>query len=162
MANPASIWSFSMRPCSASGKFEKIPLEVHQKLLRLNAETPMVMAARLAAMGKLNANARLVFVSSLSHFTGYPGAASYAASKDAIAVYAKSIRKPFARFSVRVCCVFPGPMQTAQAETHAPMGAERQQAHAARGGCQGHIGRDCEGQGAHHSRHRAKSLCLGR
>ncbi len=109
---------------SATGKFEKIPLEAHQRLLRLNAETPMVMAVQLAAAGKLNANARLAFVSSLSHFTGYPGAASYAASKDAIAVYAKSIRKPFLRIGVKVSCIFPGPMQTEQAERHAPVGAK--------------------------------------
>lgn len=109
---------------SATGNFEKIPLQVHQKLLRLNAETPMVMTAQLAAAGKLNANSRLAFVSSLSHFTGYPGAASYAASKDAIAIYAKSIRKPFSGIGVKVSCIFPGPMKTQQAELHAPDGAK--------------------------------------
>ena len=105
---------------SATGKFEFIPLSAHQNLIRLNAETPMVMAARLAAAGKLNLGGHLAFISSLSHFTGYPGAASYAATKDAIAVYAKSIRKPFAKRGVSVSCVFPGPMRTAQAARHSP------------------------------------------
>jgi len=108
---------------SATGKFEKIPFEIHHKLMRLNAETPMVLTAGLAAAGKLKAGGRVAFVSSLSHFTGYPGAASYAASKDAIAVYARSIRKPFAKQGIKVSCVFPGPMRTGQAERHSPPGA---------------------------------------
>jgi len=108
---------------SATGAFENIPVEVHHKLLRLNAETPMVMTAALAAAGKLKTNGRVAFISSLSHFTGYPGAASYAASKDAIAIYAKSIRKPFARQGIKVSCVFPGPMRTGHAERHSPRGA---------------------------------------
>ena len=111
---------------SATGKFETIPLTVHHQLIRLNTETPMVMAAGHAAMGKLNANGHLTFISSLSHFTGYPGGASYAATKDAIAVYARSIRKPFAKRGISVSCVFPGPMRTAQADRHSPAGADAQ------------------------------------
>ncbi len=109
---------------SASGRFEQIPFHVYDKLIRLNAETPMVMASQLHQQGLFAPKADLVFVSSLSHFTGYPGAAVYSATKDAIAIYAKSIRKPFARLGIRVTCVFPGPMQTAQADRHAPKGAD--------------------------------------
>ena len=62
------------------------------------------------------AGGTVIFVSSLSHRTGYPGAASYAASKGAIAVYAGSIRKPFRRaLGVHVACAFPGPMKTEHA-----------------------------------------------
>ncbi len=111
---------------SASGRFENIPLKAHLKLLRLNAEAPMVMSASLASGGGIASGGYLVFVSSLSHVLGYPGAASYAASKDAIAVYAKSIRKPFARRGIKVSCVFPGPMQTDQAEKHSPAGSDAQ------------------------------------
>jgi short-subunit dehydrogenase len=46
-----------------------------------------------AGCGDCRSGAAMVFVSSLSHFTGYPGAASYAASKDALAIYARSMRK---------------------------------------------------------------------
>ena len=110
---------------SATGAFEAIPAEAHARLLAVNAEAPMVLCARLAAAGALGRGGRLVFVSSLSHFTGYPGAASYGASKDAIAVYAGSIRKPFARtlgVSVSVAC--PGPLRTDHAARHAPAGAD--------------------------------------
>ncbi len=108
---------------SASGKFENMPTSAYTSLMRLNAVTPMVMASQLAARKMFSARGHLVFISSLSHFTGYPGAAVYSATKDAIAVYAASIRKPFAKLGISVSCVFPGPMKTAQAERHAPKGA---------------------------------------
>lgn len=108
---------------SASGKFEKMPTSAYSRLLQLNAVTPMVMASQLAGRKMFSARGHLVFISSLSHFTGYPGAAVYSATKDAIAVYAASIRKPFAKLDISVSCVFPGPMKTAQADRHAPKGA---------------------------------------
>ncbi|MGB7336033.1 MAG: SDR family oxidoreductase [Salaquimonas sp.] len=109
---------------SASGKFENMPFSAYQKLVALNAETPMVMAADLGSKNKFTKGANLVFISSLSHYTGYPGASVYAATKDAIAVYAKSIRKPFAKRGISVSCVFPGPLKTSQAERHSPRGAK--------------------------------------
>ena len=85
----------------------------------------MVICATLAARGALARGGHVVFISSLSHMTGYPGAASYAATKDAIAIYAKSIRRPFKRqLGVHVACAFPGPLRTGQAERHAPKGAK--------------------------------------
>ncbi len=108
---------------SASGKFEAMPLTAYEKLIALNVETPMIMASQLAATRMFSKQSHLVFISSLSHYTGYPGASVYGASKDAIAVYAKSIRKPFAKIGVSVSCVFPGPLKTAQADRHAPKGA---------------------------------------
>ncbi|WP_425419486.1 SDR family NAD(P)-dependent oxidoreductase [Oricola indica] len=109
---------------SATGRFQAIPLDAHLKLLSVNTEAPLVLCAGLAARGALAPGGRVIFVSSLSHWTGYPGAASYAASKDAIAAYAKSIRKPFRKaFGVRVSCAFPGPLRTRHAARHAPKGA---------------------------------------
>lgn len=109
---------------SATGPFEKIPQHAHLKLLRINAETPMVLAAKLAGSGAMNTVSSMSFISSLSHYTGYPGAASYAASKDALAVYARSIRKSFAKQGISVSAVFPGPLRTGHAERHAPPGAD--------------------------------------
>jgi short-subunit dehydrogenase len=109
---------------SATGQFEKIPIEAHRRLLALNAEAPLVLTAALAEQGGLAEGGRVVFISSLSHQTGYPGAASYAASKDTVAAYAKSIRKPFRRdLDVAVCCAFTGPLRTDHAARHAPDGS---------------------------------------
>ena len=110
---------------SSTGRFEKIPVEAHRRLITVNVEAPMVLCAALAGNGALAKGGKVLFVSSLAHMTGYPGAASYAASKDAVAVYAKSIRRSFRRaLGVHVACAFPGPLRTDHAERHAPKGAK--------------------------------------
>ncbi|MCO5058979.1 MAG: SDR family NAD(P)-dependent oxidoreductase [Rhizobiaceae bacterium] len=110
---------------SATGRFEAIPFEAQRRILQLNAETPILMATALAGAGALRGG--LCFVSSLSHFTGYPGASAYAASKDAIAVYAKSVRRPFAARGISVTLACPGPLATDHAARHAPPGANGSQ-----------------------------------
>lgn len=107
---------------SATGRFEAIPVEAYRRLMTVNAETPMLLSAGLVRSGRMAGP--MCFVSSLSHFTGYPGAAVYAASKDALAVYAKSVRKPFARRGVSVTLACPGPLRTDHAARHAPAGAD--------------------------------------
>lgn len=109
---------------SATGRFEDIPVAAHLKLLRLNAETPILLTGLFERSGLHAKGGSIVFVSSLSHATGYPGAASYAASKDALAIYARSIRKPFAARGHHVMTVFPGPVRTEHAARHAPPGAK--------------------------------------
>ena len=107
---------------SATGKFEKIPVEAHQKVLAVNLTAPMVIAGGLARSG-MSPHPNLVFISSLSYAVGYPGAASYAASKDGLAIYAKSITQPFAKIGIAVTCVFPGPVRTGHAEKYSPKGS---------------------------------------
>lgn len=108
---------------SATGRFDKIPAATHANVLAVNTTAPLVLANRLAAENAMNEGSSLVFVSSLSHVLGYPGAASYAASKDAVAIYAKSVRRPFRKLGIRVCCAFPGPIRTDHAERHSPNGS---------------------------------------
>lgn len=108
---------------SATGRFARIPAAAYQRLIAINVTAPLVMAQRLVASERVARGGTIVFVSSLSHVTGYPGASVYAATKDAVAVYARSVRKPFGRRGVRVLTVFPGPVRTAHAERHAPPGA---------------------------------------
>lgn len=109
---------------SATGRFEDIDTATQLAVLRINTEAPMVIAARLLSAKAINPGAAILFVSSLSHFTGYPGAASYAASKDALAVYAKSMRKAAKARGVSITVAFPGPLRTAHAERYAPKGAD--------------------------------------
>jgi len=105
---------------NATGNFEKIPMSAHRKLLEVNLVAPMIIATGFASQNAMTENSGIVFISSLSHVVGYPGAASYAATKDAIAIYAKSIRKPFAKLGVCVTCAFPGPIRTEHAKRHSP------------------------------------------
>ena len=69
---------------SATGGFETLPAATVERLMVLNAETPMILAANLLRAGAVTGG--VCFVSSLSHYTGYPGAAAYAASKDALEI----------------------------------------------------------------------------
>ena len=105
---------------SATGKFEAIAPSAYDKLIAINAEAPMVMASHLVP--HMSPKGAILFVSSLSHFTGYPGAAIYGGSKDAIAVFAKSIRKTCAKQNISVTVAFPGPLRTDHAARHAPKG----------------------------------------
>lgn len=108
---------------SATGPFESIPFEASVRLVRVNVSAPLVMASGLVGGGAMNKRSTLVFVSSLSHAVGYPGAAAYAASKDAVSAYAEAVRRPFRKRGVRVTTVYPGPLRTLHAERHAPPGA---------------------------------------
>ncbi|WP_162654077.1 SDR family oxidoreductase [Lentilitoribacter sp. Alg239-R112] len=108
---------------SATGKFEEIDPKAYENLIRLNAGFPMQASIAMARENCYADNTNLIFISSLSHATGYPGASVYGASKDAIAIFAKSIRKPFAKRGIAVTTIFPGPVRTAHAERHAPKGA---------------------------------------
>ncbi len=119
-AAPAYDWIIHNAGVSATGGFERLPDSAYRTVLTLNCETPMVMTARLLEAGRIAAGGRLIFISSLSHFTGYPGGAVYGASKDALTIYARSIRAELAASGVRVLTVFPGPLRTEHAARHAP------------------------------------------
>ena len=126
-ANPTARapfdWLILNAGASATGKFEDLPVEAMLKLIRLNAEAPMVLASHLLGSNAISTSGHIVLVSSLSHFTGYPGAAAYAASKSALAVFGTSIRKAARARGVSVTIAYPGPLATDHAARHAPKGA---------------------------------------
>lgn len=106
---------------NATGAFETVPLQQHLAVLRINLSGPIWLTHLLLKENLIATGGRLVLVSSLSHFTGYPGAASYAASKDGLASLAVALRKPlWSQLRVRVHLVCPGPMDTPHATRHAP------------------------------------------
>ncbi len=109
---------------SATGRFEEIPPDAYKKLIDINLQAPILLTTALSRDNRVNKGGKLVYISSLSHAVGYPGAAVYAATKDALAIYARSIRKPFKKNGVGVLTVFPGPIRTDHAELHAPPGAK--------------------------------------
>ncbi len=108
---------------SAAGRFEDIPASAYKPLIDVNLTAPILLASGLMKAGLLAKDGCITFVSSLSHVTGYPGAAVYAGTKDGLAIYARSVRKGWKRQRVRVMTVFPGPIRTAHAERYAPAGA---------------------------------------
>ena len=104
---------------SGTGRFEDIPAEHHQRIMALNFEAPVQITCALLASDACAPKAKHVFIGSLSTFTGYPGATSYAASKDGLASFARSLNKSLPRGS-SAHCVFPGPMRTEHAAKYAP------------------------------------------
>lgn len=98
---------------SATGPFEKIPAPSHSKVIALNLTAPIVLTSHLMKAGLLKD--QVAFVASLSVFSGYPGAVSYAASKDGLAAFARSLPAP-----LRASTIYPGPLNTQHARRYAP------------------------------------------
>jgi short-subunit dehydrogenase len=105
---------------NAVGRFEEIDPARQQAVMAINLAAPMLLTAGLLAERQISANGALIFISSLSHFAGYPGAAVYAATKDGIASYARSLRVGLAPQHVHVLTVFPGPTRTVHASRYSP------------------------------------------
>lgn len=105
---------------SCVGAFVAAPLVTQRAVLAVNLVAPLLLTARLLRDRSIAAGAGLVFIASLSHFIGYPGASVYAATKDGLAAYARSLRVALAPDKVRVLVVYPGPTRTAHARQYSP------------------------------------------
>lgn len=106
---------------SAAGAFEDIPPDVQRRVIAVNLAAPVELVAHLMRTGGLARGGRLVLVASLSHYTGYPGAAVYAGTKDGLITLARSLRGPLWRqCRVRVHALAPGPIDTPHAARYAP------------------------------------------
>lgn len=109
---------------SAVGRFATSDLAAQRRVTSINLEAPLVVTAGLLGAGRVAAGGSLVFVSSLSHQVGYPGAAVYAATKDGVASYARSLSVALAPERIHVLRVFPGPTRTEHAARYAPKGSD--------------------------------------
>ncbi|MEZ4864678.1 MAG: SDR family NAD(P)-dependent oxidoreductase [Caldilineaceae bacterium] len=105
---------------SAVGAFVDLELAAQQRVLALNLNMPLRLTAALLQAKRLAPQSSLVFISSLSHFAGYPGASVYAASKDGVAAYARSLAVALAPQGMKVLTVYPGPTRTAHARRYSP------------------------------------------
>lgn len=102
------------------GAFEKADMNVQRTVLNVNLRAPMQLTTALLANGTLRRGSTLVFIASLSHFVSYPGAAAYAASKDGLTAYARSLSVALKPEGIHVMTVFPGPTRTPHASEHSP------------------------------------------
>ncbi len=108
---------------SAVGPFEHHSLESLRAVLWINFVAPVLITARALEAGVFAPDATLVFVSSLSHYVGYPGASVYAASKDGLAHFSRCVRVGLRGQGLNCLTLFPGPMRTPHAKRYAPPGA---------------------------------------
>lgn len=116
---PADIFVHSAG-ISAVGRFASADLDRQQAVLDVNLQAPLQLTAGALRAGLVAPGGTLVYLASLSVFTGYPGAAVYAASKDGLAAYARSLRAALAGRGVQVLTVYPGPTRTAHARRYSP------------------------------------------
>lgn len=105
---------------NAVGPFAGCDLDRQQMVLDVNLLAPLLLTAGLLRHNRIAQRGSFVFISSLSHFVSYPGAAVYAASKDGLAAYARSLRVALARRDLHVLTVYPGPTRTAHARRYSP------------------------------------------
>lgn len=105
---------------SAAGAYEQVPLPAQLAVVTINFSAPLVLTAGLLNHKRLAAGARVVFIASLSYYVGYPGATTYAATKDGIVSYARSLAVAIAGQGMSVLTVFPGPTRTAHARRYSP------------------------------------------
>ncbi|MCB0192865.1 MAG: SDR family oxidoreductase [Anaerolineae bacterium] len=105
---------------NAVGPFATVPLSEQRSVVEINLLAPMMLTAGLIKQQVLNPNCSLIFISSLSRFVSYPGAAVYAASKDGLAAYARSIAVAVGRDDIHTLTVYPGPTRTAHARRYSP------------------------------------------
>ena len=105
---------------SQVGPFAAAPLDEALTVVALNLDTPIRLTNALLAGGGLAPGGSVVFVSSLSHFVGYPGASVYAGTKDGLAAYAEALRSTRPRDELSVLTVFPGPVRTDHARRYSP------------------------------------------
>lgn len=116
---PAAVFVHSAG-ISAVGPFAEGELARQQAVLDVNLRAPTQLTAGALRTGLVAPGGTLIYIASLSVFTGYPGAAVYAASKDGLAAYARSLRAALAGRRVHVLTVYPGPTRTAHARRYSP------------------------------------------
>lgn len=102
---------------NAVGRFTEMELARQNAVLEINLHTPLRLTGHLLRENLMAENGSLVFVSSLSKYVGYPGASVYAAAKDGLASYARSLSK---LIGLHTLTVYPGPTRTAHARRYSP------------------------------------------
>lgn len=101
------------------GPFTDSDLAAQLDVLDVNLRAPFQLTRSLLADSHLARGGTAVFISSLSHYLGYPGASVYGASKDGLTSYARSLRAALWP-ELEVLTVFPGPTRTPHAERYSP------------------------------------------
>ena len=105
---------------NAVGRFADVPVSKQRQVVDINLLAPLLLTAGLLEQQLLNRGGHLIFISSLSRFVSYPGATVYAASKDGLAAYARSLSVALGQDELHILTVYPGPTRTVHARRHSP------------------------------------------
>lgn len=110
---------------SAAGHFAQMAIAPQLKVVDVNLTAPLLLTAELLRRQQLVRGSKVVFVSSLSHFVGYPGAAVYGATKDGLSSYARGLAVALGR-EAQMLTVYPGPTRTEHARRYSPDNSREQ------------------------------------
>lgn len=102
------------------GRFRQADPDAQRRVFEINLLAPILLTRELFARGLLARDCKLGFVSSLSHFVGYPRSAVYAATKTGLASFAASLLAAGRTAGFSVTTIFPGPTRTRQARENSP------------------------------------------
>jgi short-subunit dehydrogenase len=102
------------------GRFTEATMADQEKVFAVNLVAPILLTRELLVRRLLASGCRLGFVSSLSHFVGYPGSAVYAATKSGLASFAESLSVVGREYGFSTTTIFPGPTRTRQAFENSP------------------------------------------
>jgi short-subunit dehydrogenase len=105
---------------NAVAAFEHSDIQTQIAVLDVNFHAPVSLTKTLLSRFILKRGSSILFISSLSHFVGYPGASVYAASKDGLTSFARSLKVALKPEGIHVMTVFPGPTRTPHARLHSP------------------------------------------
>jgi short-subunit dehydrogenase len=105
---------------NAVAPFAQTNIQTSLAVLEVNLQAPILLTKKLLASGLLRRGSAIIFISSLSHFVGYPGASVYAASKDGLTSFARSLSAELTHEGIHVMTVFPGPTRTPHAAQYSP------------------------------------------
>lgn len=105
---------------NAFAAFERSDIKTQIAVLDVNLHSPVSLTKTLLSRSILKRGSSIIFISSLSHFIGYPGASVYAASKDGLTSFARSLSVALKPEGIHVMTVFPGPTRTPHAQQHSP------------------------------------------
>lgn len=112
---------------SAVGPFVMSNIRQQIQVLNVNLGAPLALTAELLRAKKFTDGATIAFMSSLSHFVSYPGAAVYAASKDGLSAYASALSVGLAKEGFNILTVYPGPTKTEHARRYSPDNSKEEQ-----------------------------------
>lgn len=105
---------------NAAGRFAQSDLAAQEMLITVDLLAPLLLTTGVLHHDLLKPGGSLIFFGSLSTFSSYPGATVYAAAKDGVAAYARSLATGLARRNIHVLTVYPGPVRTAMARRASP------------------------------------------
>lgn len=105
---------------SAVGYFHALEWESMPRVLQVNLVAPVFLSQRLLVRRRARPGASLVYIASLSHFTDYPGAAVYAATKAGLSAFAATLAVALKKARLHVLTVYPGPVRTEHARRYSP------------------------------------------